>query len=92
MGTALIKLKIMPTSPEVNLEELQKKVEEILSIEAIEGMKITHEKEPIAFGLTALISGFAMDESKQVDPIQEKITALENVNSAEVADFRRAFG
>ena len=82
----------MPTSPDVNLEELQKKVEEIISKESKEGMKITYEKEPIAFGLVALIPGFAMDESKQVDPIQDKITALEEVNSAEVADFRRAFG
>ena len=92
MGTALVKLKIMPTSPDVDLNELQTKIEEIIKQDSVEGMKITFEQEPIAFGLVALIPGFAMDESKQVDPIQDKITALEEVNSAEVSDFRRAFG
>lgn len=90
MGTALIKLKIMPDSPDANLEEIKKKVEEILKQET--EMKITFEEEPIAFGLVAIIAGFALDESKQIDPIQEKITGLEHVNSAEVSDFRRAFG
>ena len=92
MGTALVKLKIMPDSPDANLEELKQKLEEEVKKDSEEGMKITFEEQPIAFGLTAVIVGFALDESKQVDPIQERLTALEHVNSAEVEDFRRAFG
>ena len=90
MGTALVKLKIMPDSPDANLDEIKQKTEEILKQET--DMKITFEEEPVAFGLKAVIAGFALDESKQVDPIQDKISAIEHVNSAEVADFRRAFG
>jgi len=90
MGTALVKLKIMPESPGVDLEALKQKITE--SIKADVDSDIKFEEEPIAFGLTALITQFAIDESKQIDPIQEKVTSIENIKSAEVADFRRAFG
>ena len=92
MGTALVKLKIMPDSPEADLEAIKQKAEEIIKAEAEQGMKITFEEEPIAFGLKAVIAGFAIDESKQIDPLQDKIQEISNVKSAEVADFRRAFG
>jgi len=90
MGIALIKMKIMPESPEVDLEAVKNKVTE--SIREDVDSDITYEEEPIAFGLKAIIANFSLDESKQIDPIQEKLTSIENVKSAEVADFRRAFG
>jgi elongation factor 1-beta len=90
MGTALVKLKIMPDSPDANLEEIKEKASSIINPEADSEAKF--EEEPVAFGLKAVIAQFAIDESKEIDPIQEKITELSNVNSAEVCDFRRAFG
>ncbi len=90
MGVALVKLKVMPESLETNLEELKEKIKEILGSDV--DSEITFEEEPIAFGLKALIAGFALDESKEIDPIQAKLTALEDIKSAEVSDFRRAFG
>ena len=89
-GIAGIKIKIMPTSPSVDLEKIKQEAQSI--VESKKGKNREYEEEPIAFGLKALISGFALDESKEIDPIQEKITALDNVKSAEVSDFRRAFG
>lgn len=83
-------MKIMPESPEVDLEAVKNKVTE--SIREDVDSDITYEEEPIAFGLKAIIANFSLDESKQIDPIQEKLTSIENVKSAEVADFRRAFG
>ena len=90
MGTALVKLKIMPESLEVDLEALKETIKELLGPEV--DSAIDFEEEAIAFGLKALITGFALDESKEIDPIQAKLTSLKNIKSAEVSDFRRAFG
>jgi len=90
MGTVLIKIKLMPSSPEVNLEEIKEKAKTIVETE--EGKKVRFEEEPIAFGLKALITFFALDESKDVEPIENKLKEIENINSAEIIDVRRAFG
>ncbi len=90
MGTMLITYKIMPDSPDTNLEELKEKIKEIL--EKVEAEEIRFEEEPIAFGLKAIKAGFDLDESKELDPIQQEIEKLENISSVEIADMRRAFG
>jgi len=90
MGTMLMTYKIMPSSPDVNLKELEGKIKEVL--EKAEGKKIRFEQEPVAFGLKAIKAGFDLDESKNLDPIQEEIQNIENVSSIEVDDMRRAFG
>ena len=90
MGTALVKIRIMPESPKVNLKEIEQKAKEITEKE--EGKNPRTEIEPVAFGLNAIILSFALDESKSIDKIQDKLKKIPNVNSAEVIDFRRAFG
>ena len=90
MGTALVKLKIMPESLDVDLEALKGKIKELISQDV--DSELSYEEEPVAFGLKALIVGFALDESKEIDPIQAKLTELKDIKSAEVSDFRRAFG
>ena len=90
MGTVLIKVKLMPSSPEVNLEEIKEKAKAV--VEEAKGEKVRFEEEPIAFGLKALIAFFALDESHDVEPIENKLKELENINSAEIIDVRRAFG
>ena len=90
MGTALITLKIMPESPDSNLDELQAKAEAVI-IEN-QGQNPKFERQPIAFGLNAIMANFAMDESIPTDPFETKVAEIENVSSAEITDFRRAFG
>ncbi|MEX0920525.1 MAG: elongation factor 1-beta [Candidatus Pacearchaeota archaeon] len=90
MGTVLIKIKMMPASPETNLEEIEKKVKEKLEKE--EANNISFEIQPIAFGLKALIVGFAWPEEKELESFQETLEKIENVNSVEVIDMRRAIG
>lgn len=80
----------MPSGAETNLDDLKTKVQPI--VEAAEGKKITFEEEPIAFGLKALIVGFDLDEKSELEVIENKLTELDEVTSAEVADMRRAFG
>ena len=90
MGTALVTIKIMPESPDSDLTAIEEKAKEV--VEQAEGRNPTTKREPIAFGLNAIMINFALDESKQIDPIEEKLREIPEVNSAEVSDFRRAFG
>lgn len=90
MGTALVKMKIMPENPKVNLKEIEQQAKKIA--EKREGKNPRTEIEPVAFGLNAVILSFALDESKSIDNIQNSLKKIKDVSSAEVIDFRRAFG
>ncbi|MCK5624532.1 elongation factor 1-beta [Candidatus Pacearchaeota archaeon] len=90
MGTALLKIKLMPNSVEVDFEEIKAKAKAI--VEKGEGKRCTFEEEAIAFGLKALIVSFDIDEEINLEPIEEGLGKIENINSAQVIDMRRAFG
>lgn len=90
MGMVVVKIKIMPTSPEVNLKEIGTKAREF--IENSNGKGCNIKEEPIAFGLKALIIFFGWDEEKELDTLENSLRAIENVNSAEIIDLRRAIG
>ena len=47
-------------------------------------------EEPIAFGLKALIASFGIDESQEMEPIEEGFRNIEEVASSELIDMRRA--
>lgn len=90
MGTALITIKIMPISIEANLKEIQEFAENIVS--KGQGKNTRFEEVPIAFGLKALHVFFDLDESIELETIENQLREIENVNSAQVIDMRRAFG
>ncbi len=90
MALALIKVKIMPESPQTNLDEIEKKVKEIL--EKAGSKTIRFEREPIAFGLIAIITMFSWDDIQSSDEIVERIQQIPHVSSSEVIDYRRAIG
>ncbi len=90
MGIAAIKIKIMPTSVESNLDLIEKKVKTILTER--KALNIQSEKKPIAFGLNALIFLFAWQEDVSTDNLLDSLREIPEVNSAEIIDFRRAFG
>ncbi len=90
MGTALIKIKLMPESPDLDLEEIKEIAQEL--VESNKGSKVNFEIQPIAFGLKALIVGFAIDEADELEPIENALREIEEVASVEVVDMRRAFG
>lgn len=92
MATVVATIKIMPTSPEVELGALESEAIKKIKGFAGEGETKT-EIEPIAFGLKAVKITFVMDESLgSPDAVSEQIAELEGVNSAEVIDVRRALG
>lgn len=90
MGTALLKIKIMPTSPDADLKKIESEAKKI--VEAKKGRNCRTEEEPIAFGLKAVIVSFDIDESQELEPIEEGLKKIKNVSSAQVVDMRRAFG
>lgn len=80
MGQVGVSLKIMPTSPEVDLEAVKAKISESL--------KITDSKiEPLAFGLkslTILIITPDKGGSGGTEEIEKTVRAVEGVESVEV--------
>ena len=90
MANVVITMKLMPESPETDLEALAVKAEEVISTVGEVGKK---EFEPVAFGLKAVLLTFVMDESKgSTDDIEKTISDFDEVASAEVTDVRRAVG
>ncbi len=89
MGTALITIKIMPESLDVDLEALKSKAKE--TIEKNEGKVSGTKEEPVAFGLKSVIISFSLDENKELEPLEKELNT-EEVSSVQVIDMRRAFG
>jgi elongation factor 1-beta len=91
MADVIVKLKVMPESPEVALEALESEVKKLIEDFGAQLHKV--EKEPVAFGLVAMNFIFIYDEKLgTTDKLEEDIAALEFVSSAEAVDVRRAFG
>ena len=91
MAVVAIKIKVLPESPETNLDEMKKELEKtLMNIGALKINSIT--EEPIAFGLSALIVFLAWPEEKDTSLIEEAIKAIKDVSSEEIIDYRRAFG
>lgn len=92
MADVIIKLKVMPSSTDINLNILQKFCED--KIKEF-GAKMIHsvKQEPIAFGLKALVFTFLADEKKgDTEKLEIQIKTSKEVQSAEVIDVRRAVG
>jgi len=90
MGIAAVKIKILPTSPEVDLERIKETVKS--SVEGKGGKNCTFEEEPIAFGLKAIIAFFAWPEELELETLENALGEIEDVSSLQVIDMRRAFG
>jgi len=90
MAIAAVKIRIMPESPQVDLALIEKEVRE--RVEALGEKVHSVEKEPIAFGLVALNVIVVWPEEKNQSILEDELRKIENVQSAEVIDFRRAVG
>ncbi len=90
MGIVAVKIKLMPTSPESDLEKIEKEAK--IRIEEAGGKNPRFEKQAIAFGLNALIILFAWPEEKPLEELEEELKKVEDVNSVQVTDIRRAIG
>lgn len=88
MAEVSLKIKVLPKSPEEDLEELKEEVEKILNeANAIEINSI--EEEPIAFGLKALIVTLVWPEEQETEMAEEALKKNEKVSSTEILDYSR---
>ncbi len=87
MGDVAAAIKVMPNSPEIDLDELQDRLEAALP----EGAEITGvNTDDVAFGLTALIPTVIVpDEEGGTEAVEEAFAALDEVESVSVEDVGR---
>jgi elongation factor 1-beta len=87
VGTNGAKYKIMPESPETNLETIQETAKKM--VENFGGINKTYEIQPIAFGLKAIIVFFFYPEDKSTDRLENEFTKIPGVASAQLIDMRK---
>jgi len=87
MGKVAAAIKVMPESPDVDLDQLQERLEQVLP----EGAKINgFERDDVAFGLVALIPTVVVpDEAGGTEAVEEAFGAVEDVESVSVEDVGR---
>ena len=90
MTVVAVKIKVMPTSPETNLKQLEKNIGDTLKGNGVKNPNF--EIHPIAFGLKALVVMFGWPEEKELEFLEEELKEINNVSSIEVLDIRRAIG
>lgn len=92
MGQAVVTFKVMPESPEVDLDSLEDYAKEQIQ-EQYEPSELKVKREPVAFGLKSLVIQFTMDEEQgNTDDLEATMNDHEDVRNAETTDVRRAFG
>ena len=87
MGKVAAKIKVMPQSPEIDLDELQEQLEDALP----EGAKINgFERDDVAFGLVALMPTVIVpDDTGGTEAVEKKFSNVEGVESVEVENVGR---
>lgn len=94
MGSnAIITFKIMPESPDVDLEAVKTEVLKIAQEQGAKGeMRATIE--PLAFGLKQLMlmAMYEVNDDVDFDTIAEKFAVLDGVQTSEVAKMDLAMG
>lgn len=86
-GISGVKIKIMPVSPEVNLNNIEEEAKRI--IENNGGINREYIQEPIAFGLKAIIAFFQWPEEKELEKVEEELGKIKNVQSIQIIDMRK---
>jgi elongation factor 1-beta len=87
MAKVAATLKVMPNSPEIDLEALETRLSNALP----EGAKINNvEREDVAFGLVALLPTVLIpDDAGGTDAVEEAFGAVEGVESVGVENVTR---
>ena len=79
-------LKVMPESPELDLEALKQTIQDTVDSDVLERI----EEEPIGFGLVALNVTIVVDDGEGgTEPVEEALANIDDIQSVEVTDVRR---
>ena len=91
MAEVVITMKIMPDSPDADLDKIERDVTKLIT--GFGGEVGKREIEPIAFGLKAIKLIFVANESGGgTDELEAKVADIEGVGGVEIVDVRRAIG
>ena len=87
MGKVAAKIKVMPQDPEIDLDDLQERLEDSLP----EGAKINGvERDDVAFGLVALLPTVIVpDGAGGTEAVEEAFSQVEDVESVAVENVGR---
>ncbi len=81
MGSVAVILRVMPESPDVNLDELKRALK--AKLPGIQEMR----EEPIGFGLTAIkLAAVINDAGGQTDALEQSLSAVPGVERAEIIE------
>jgi elongation factor 1-beta len=81
MGSVAVIVRVMPESPEVDLEKLKRALKEKLP--GIQDM----QEEPIGFGLKAIkLAAIVNDAGGETDAIEGKLNTIPGVERAEIVE------
>ena len=81
MGSVAVIVRVMPESPDVNLEQLKKALKQTLP-----GIQEIRE-EPIGFGLKALkLVAVVNDSGGETDAVEKALSGVPGVERAEIVE------
>lgn len=84
MADVIVTFKVMPTGVDVNLDELEKRIKEVVQPTGI-------KREPIAFGIVAIrVTKLVPDAGGELDKVENALRALEGVSEVEVDEISRS--
>lgn len=82
MGSVALILKVMPESPDIDLEAM--KVAMRAKVPSIQDI----QEEPIGFGLKALkVMAVVSDQGGETDALEEALATIEGVERAEIVEL-----
>jgi elongation factor 1-beta len=87
MAQVLVRLKVLPDDVSINLDELSSNI----GLHLPKDVKLrSSKKEPIAFGLSALIMDLLVDEKEgAMDELEQYIGKVEHVSQVDVLGVSR---
>jgi elongation factor 1-beta len=87
MSKLIVRVKILPSDAETNLDEVSKSLSEAIP----SGMELNSvSKEPVAFGLYSLIGDFILEDSEgQMDKLEDFLGRTGGVGQFEVMTMSR---
>jgi len=86
-----MKIRLMPSSPDVDLEKIKQGIKEIIKKTKNSALHSMNE-EPVAFGLKSLNLIVLWPDEKSPEDLEEDLKKIKDVSSVEIVDVRRAVG
>lgn len=88
MARLVVRIKILPADAETNVDGIVDGLKGSIP----QGMELRgHAKEPLAFGLNAVVGDFMLDDAEgQMDKLEEAIRGVSGVGEIEVMNISRA--